>query len=193
MLVQLNVQAFAINAGSCSAALGTIAVFGGTGLLGRECVYQALKANHKVVVLARDPSKMLIPTGAGGADADKPLVDDRLRIITGDVTNQDDVNKVFQSADDITGVIVALGGRTKDVGPTMLTDGTSCIIRAMKTFSPLTKRIAVVTSIGTGDSEKQAPWTFRALMYTVMRKTFADKNNQEQLFTLPTGPGHDLE
>ncbi len=168
-------------------------MFGGTGQLGRECVYQALKSNHNVVVLARDPSKMLVPVGSGGDDADKPMADERLRIIRGDVTNQEDVNRVFQSSDDIAGVIVALGGRTKDVGPTMLTDGTGCIIHAMKKFSNATKRIAVVTSIGTGDSEKQAPWTFKALMYTVMRKTFADKNNQEQLFTLPSGPGHDLE
>lgn len=39
------------------------------------------------------------------------------------------------------------GGKTKDVGPTMLTDGTTNIIKAMKKMSS-TKRVAVVTSIG---------------------------------------------
>lgn len=144
------------------------------------------------MVLARDPSKMLIPEGSGGVNGDKPLVDARLKVITGDVTNQRDVDAVFESADDIEGVIVALGGKTKDVGPTMLTDGTTAIINGMKKKSTA-KRIAVVTSIGTGDSENQAPLMFKALMYTAMRSIFADKNRQEELFTKPTGPGHDLE
>mmetsp|Transcript_11081 Transcript_11081/g.11500 ORF Transcript_11081/g.11500 Transcript_11081/m.11500 type:complete len:162 (-) Transcript_11081:141-626(-) len=73
----------------------------------------------------------------------------------------------------------------------MLTDGTKNIINSMKKFG--VKRVSVVTSIGIGDSEKKAPWSFRLLMATVMRKTKADKNNQEQLFTSPDGPGHDLE
>ena len=155
-------------------------------------LFQALKANRNVVVLARDPAKMLIPEGSGGADADKPLIDPKLKVIQGDVTNQASVNAVFAAADDIDGVIVALGGKTKDVGPTMLTDGTTCIINAMKQKSSA-KRIAVVTSIGTGDSERQAPLMFKALMYTVMKGIFADKNRQEELFTKQTGPGHDLE
>ena len=135
---------------------------------------------------------MLIPTGSGGPNADKPLVDPNLTVIKGDVTDQSAVDNVFKSSDDITGVIVALGGKTKYVGPTMLTDGTKCIINSMKNFCKA-KRIAVVTSIGTGDSEKQAPLAFKALMYTVMRSIFADKNNQEKLFTVPNGPGYDLE
>jgi len=119
------------------------------------------------------------------------------------------VDSVFESDPDISGVIVALGGKTKDVGPTMLTDGTSCIVSAMKNKSTA-KRIAVVTSIGgnllllishviltelhsAGDSENQAPFFFKALMFTVMKGIFEDKNNQEKLFLSPTGPGYDLE
>lgn len=172
--------------------MSTIAVFGGTGQTGKECVYQALKANNRVVVLARDPSKMRIPPGSGGNLADNPLNNKNLFVIKGDVTNQDDVNKVFESHPDISGVVVALGGKTKDVGPSMLTDGTKCIVKAMKTKSKA-KRIAVMTSIGTGDSEKQAPVVFKLLMYTVMRGIFADKNNQEKLFLDVDGAGHDLE
>jgi nucleoside-diphosphate-sugar epimerase len=169
----------------------TIAVFGGSGFLGRECVFQALKRNYNVVVLARNPSKVLIPPGSGGADAEKPFNDPRLKIITGDVTDQASVDKVFESSDDISGVIVALGGKTKLVGPTMLTDGTRCIINSMRAKN--VKRISLITSIGVGDSEKQAPLHFKALMYTVMRSIMADKNNQEKLFTDVNGPGRDLE
>jgi hypothetical protein len=85
----------------------------------------------------------------------------------------------------------ALGGRTKKVGPSMLTDGTTTIINSMRKYG--VKRVAVVTSIGCGDSEKKAPWSFRALMYTVMRKAMRDKNNQEGLFLSPNGIGKELE
>ncbi len=134
---------------------------------------------------------MLVPLGSGGIMADTPLTDPNLTVVKGDVTNQSDVDALFEKDSDICGVVVALGGKTKYVGPTMLTDGTKCIINAMK--KKLQKRIAVITSIGTGDSEKQAPLSFKVLMYTVMRGIFADKNNQEKLFTQPSGPGHDLE
>ena len=40
-----------------------------------------------------------------------------------------------------------VGGKTKDVGPRMLTEGTGNIIQAMKKLSAA-RRIAVVTSIG---------------------------------------------
>jgi hypothetical protein len=84
-----------------------------------------------------------------------------------------------------------LGGRTKAVGPTMLTDGTTNIINSMKRYG--VKRVSLVTSIGCGDSQKKAPWSFWILLNTVMRKTKRDKNNQEKLFTSPEGPGHALE
>jgi hypothetical protein len=85
-----------------------------------------------------------------------------------------------------------LGGRTKDVGPTLLSDGTNCIVKAMKAKSQA-KRIAAITVIGTGDSEKQAPLKFKILMHTVMRGIFADKNRQEKIFLDKNGAGHDLE
>ena len=100
-----------------------------------------------------------------------------------------DVAKVIDG--DVTGVVVSLGGKTKDVGKTMLTDGTLNVINAMKSAN--VQRVAVVTSIGAGDSADQAPLVFRILMSTVMRSIFTDKNNQEQLFLGPGGPGRDLE
>jgi hypothetical protein len=90
-----------------------------------------------------------------------------------------DVEKVFESP--IDGVIVALGGKTSDVGETMLRDGTKNIISAMK--SKGVKRLAVVTSIGAGDSENQAPFFFKVLMWTAMKKIFEDKNAQEEVVT----------
>ena len=60
----------------------------------------------------------------------------------------------------------------------MLTDGTRNIISAMKEKG--VKRLAVITSMGAGDSKDQAPFFFKILMATAMKKIFNDKNNQEQ-------------
>lgn len=155
----------------------TIAVFGASGLTASECVYQALGEGHKVLGLTRNPSNLVVPKGSGGASAEKPLSDPNLTVFAGDVTKKEDVAKVFE-AESIDGVIVALGGKTKDVGKTMLTDGTQNIIDVMKEKD--VKRLAVVTSIGAGDSKKQAPFFFRVLMATAMSAIFEDKNAQEE-------------
>jgi len=163
---------------STQLCMKTIAVFGASGLTASECVYQALKNGHSVVGLTRNPSNLKIPKGSGGEDVDKPLINDNLTMIGGDVTKKEDVMKVFEEGD-IDGVVIALGGKTSDVGPTMLTDGTVNIIDAMK--SKGVKRVSVVTSIGVGDSKDQAPFFFRILMATAMSKIFDDKNDQEDV------------
>jgi len=154
----------------------TIAVFGASGLTSSECVYQALKKGDNVIGLTRNPSNLKIPAGSGGDKAGQSLTDEKLTVIQGDVTNPADVAKVFETGK-IDGVIVGLGGKTSDVGETMLTDGTNNIMNAMKTNG--VKRIAVITSIGAGDSKDQAPFFFKILMATAMKKIFNDKNNQE--------------
>jgi len=131
---------------------------------------------------------MVTPLGSCGKEI--KLSDPKLTVIEGSVTDPVAVSKVFAAAkDDLIGAVIALGGKTKDVGKTMLTDGTRNIIEELKKTPA--KRISVVTSIGAGDSENQAPMMFKALMYTVMKSIFEDKNNQEKLFL--QGPGTDLE
>mmetsp|Transcript_7524 Transcript_7524/g.8602 ORF Transcript_7524/g.8602 Transcript_7524/m.8602 type:complete len:183 (+) Transcript_7524:274-822(+) len=97
-------------------------------------------------------------------------------MIGGSVTDIADVTKVFE-AETIDGVIIGLGGKTSDVGETMLTDGTNVVMNVMKDKG--VKRLAVITSIGAGDSKDQAPFFFKVLMATAMKKIFNDKNNQE--------------
>lgn len=167
----------------------SIAVFGASGGVGSEAVFQALGRGELVQCLVRDASRLLVPPGSGGPSAGSPLTNEDLTVVVGDVTQQQDVDKVFASGD-VTGVVVALGGKTSDVGKTMLQDGTANIINACKANG--VKRISVVTSIGAGDSENQAPFFFKVLMFTVMRSIFEDKNAQENLF-LTGGPGADLE
>ena len=181
--------ALLVNVHALKLQMSSVVVFGGTGKTGSECVFQALNSGKKCIVLARDKNKMTIPMGSGGSSGGKPLTDPNLNVIEGSVTDPSAVEKVFEAADDISGVVVALGGKTKDVGPTMLTDGTRNIVASMKRKG--VKRVAVVTSIGAGDSESQAPLFFKVLMMTVMKGIFKDKNNQEAIFL--DGEGKDLE
>ena len=171
-------EAFTLN-------MKTIAVFGGTGMTGREVVSQALAEGYKVISLSRSGPPVLTPARLG----EKPITDPNLTVLRGSVSSAEDVAKVFATADDISGVVIALGGKTKDVGPTMLSDGTANIVNSMKNAG--VKRVSVVTSIGCGDSENQAPFFFKALMYTVMSGIFKDKNLQEKIFL--GGAGRDLE
>ena len=100
----------------------SVAVFGATGLTGRECTHQLLERGVPVRALCRDPSKLLTPLGSTGKE---DLVEnDQLYKYKGSVTSAADVEKVFEGGD-VEGVIISLGGKTKDVGPTMLTDGAS--------------------------------------------------------------------
>ena len=46
-------------------------------------IKKALKNGNKVIVLARDPSKMLVPEGSGGIAANTLLKDPNLSVLTG--------------------------------------------------------------------------------------------------------------
>jgi len=163
---------------SSSLEMSTIAVIGASGLTAQECIYLALEDGDKVIGLTRNPAKCVIPQGSGGDKAGEKFNNENLTLIGGDVTKKEDVDKIF-AAGKVDGVVIALGGKTKDVGDTMLRDGTGTIINAMKENG--VKRLAVVTSIGAGDSESQAPFFFKMLMYTAMKKIFVDKNAQEEI------------
>merc|ERR1719258_262798 len=117
-----------------------------------------------------------------------PTTNDDIYRTVGSALERADVDDVFEGKN-VTGVVIALGGKTREGGLTLLQDGTSHIIPACIKYG--VKRIAVVSTIGAGDTMDQAPWTFRILMRTMMQKIMDDKNAQEALFL--EGPGADLE
>jgi len=83
---------------SSALSMKTIAVFGASGLTAAECIYQALENGDTVVGLTRNPSKLVIPKGSGGAKAGQPINNPKLTVIAGDVTKPQDVDKVFAAA-----------------------------------------------------------------------------------------------
>lgn len=183
-----------------------VLVVGGAGKTGSEVIYQALKGGNDVVTLVRESnSKIKIPEGSGKVDnvfqdlkqtnfllTDYCLEKEdfgTLTVFNGSVTNNCDVAKCFEE-NDIDSVVVALGGNTRDVGTNMLENGTRNIVNEMNKKS--CKRIAVVTSVGTGDSYEQAPLFFKGLMATIYKDMFIDKNNQENIFD-DGGIGNELD
>merc|ERR1719310_2338025 len=179
----------------CSSPQCTIAVFGASGRTGSEVVLQAMERGEKVSCLVRDRLRLKAPRDNAELGCRKgtmtnftPTMNNNMARTEGSVLNRADVDDVFEGKN-ITGVVVALGGKTREVGLTLLQDGTTHIIAACKKYG--VKRISIISTVGAGDSMDQAPWTFKLLMKTMMQKIMDDKNAQEALFL--DGPGADLE
>lgn len=143
-------------------AVSTIAVFGASGRTGSEVVLQALERGEKVSCLVRDRQRLKAPRdnaelgcSAGSMNNFTPTMNDNMARTEGTVVSRADVDAVFEGKD-VTGVVVALGGKTREVGPTLLLDGTTHIIAACKAYG--VKRISVISTVGAGDSMDQAPW-----------------------------------
>lgn len=91
-----------------------LAVFGGTGRVGRRVIADAMAAGHAVRALVRDPARLAAPNGLG--------------IVTGDVT---DPGAVLATVADADAVISTLGGGPLERPGTVLSDGMRHIVAAM--------------------------------------------------------------
>jgi len=92
----------------------TVAIFGGTGRIGRVVLERALAAGHEVRALVRDPSRL-------------PARSDRLAVVSGDVMDPGAVDATIAG----TSVVLALFGHIKGSPPALQTDGTRNIVEAM--------------------------------------------------------------
>ena len=155
----------------------SLAVFGSQGKTGIHIVNKALSQNKNVVSLVK-PRHTISST-------------EKHTVYKGDVTNSNDVDCVYRN-NYIEGTIICLGGNTNEVGNDMLTKGTTNIINSIKKYNA-SKKIAIVTSIGTGDSFDDPPLFFKILMKTILKDAFIDKNNQEELFLKNDSIGNDLQ
>lgn len=96
----------------------TVAVFGGTGNIGRLVVDQLLAQGHSVTMLVRDPAKVTQPDR------------DRLQMVVGGL---DDAAAIEQTVAGSEAVISALGPTLKrGATGTPLAEGTKTIVEAME-------------------------------------------------------------
>ncbi|MCK9893626.1 NAD(P)-dependent oxidoreductase [Frankia sp. AgB32] len=135
-----------------------LAVFGGTGHIGRHLLEQALLRGDTLTALTRDPSRL-----AGH---------ERLRVVAGDVRDPDIVKQVVAGSD---AVLSALGQRSW--GSTVCTDGMRTILPAMDAHG--VRRLVAVSGYGVADSRHRNLYV--ALARVAIRSLMRDKEGMEEL------------
>ncbi len=137
-----------------------LAIFGATGNTGIELVKQALEKGHQVTAFVRDPSRLSIEHN-------------QLNVVTGDVFDPASVAEVVQGQD---AVVCALG--SSDLKKTTVrATGTANIIQAMKEHG--SKRLLVVTAMGTGESWNTLSLVNKFFYATLLKSSREDHEAQE--------------
>lgn len=127
-----------------------IALFGATGLTGRQFLEQALAAGHEVVALVRNPAKLAL---------NHPL----LHVIPGDVLDAQAVARTVQG----TELVVSVFGHVKGSPEWLQTHGTQNILTAMEQAG--VKRIISLSGGGLPFPEKDKPKFPDLLIRTIMK------------------------
>ncbi len=141
-----------------------ILVFGATGGTGRLVVQQALEKGFDVTAFVRNPEKLKIKNV-------------NLKIVQGDVLQQNSIDKTMQGHD---AVICCIGAPATKAGR-LRSDGTKNIINSMTKFG--VSRFICQTSLGYDDSKIVLDFTsfiFRKVIAPyLLKKTFEDHLLQE--------------
>jgi putative NADH-flavin reductase len=142
-----------------------LAVFGPTGGTGRSVIAQALTVGDKVTVLARNP--------AGLAE-----FGDRITVVTGDVLDQDDVNRTVEGAEV---VISALGIGMHRHATTVYSQGTADIIAAMKAEGIRRLLVVSTSSLEIPSPRRLGEYLLaKVLLHNILAKPYADMALMEQ-------------
>jgi putative NADH-flavin reductase len=140
-----------------------ILIIGATRGIGAQLLEQALEAQHRVTVLARDPDKIT-------------LVDEKLTVLKGDVCNPATVSSAVQGQE---AVCVTIGVPITLHPVTVFSDGIVQVIKAMQQHH--VQRLLCVTGIGAGDSKGHGGFLYdRIFKPLLLRTIYADKDLQEQ-------------
>ncbi|MEC7984811.1 MAG: SDR family oxidoreductase [Myxococcota bacterium] len=137
-----------------------IAIFGGTGGLGRQLIAQAFEAGHTLKVLARTPEKL-------------DFTHDAIQVLKGDGL---DFSMVSQTIASQEAVLCAIGGSGLGDSSTR-TEVTKNILVAMEEHRVRT--LIVCSSLGAGRSKRHLPLIGKLIVGTVLRKAIFDHTVQE--------------
>ena len=138
-----------------------ILVFGATGPTGQQLVKQALTRGHKVTAFARRP---------------EALLDQRLRVVAGDVLRDD--AKIDEAMHGQDAVVSALGRRPSFSSDHLISRGMKAIAAAMERAG--VRRIVLMSAFGVGESARDAPLVPRIMYCVLLRDIFADKLAAEE-------------
>lgn len=149
-----------------------ILLFGATGRTGRQVLKYALDKGYKVTALVRSPEKIIEKSAA-------------LTVIKGLPTDVEDVRKAIANCDRVISALNPISEKEmislkKIQPPRILEKSVQNAIECMRECG--IKKIAVVSSVGIGDTYLLAPWFMRLLgKITNFRISFDDHNEQESL------------
>lgn len=144
--------------------INKILVLGSAGRVGRPLLQQALRAGFAVTALVRDAGRL--------ADVSH----DQLRVVEGDASVVDDLEKAFSERPDA--VLSTLGLFIRSPA-TPMTDITCKLIAAMQKHE--VSRIVVMSSLGVGESRKWGGLVEQFVVRVVLRHVLNDKALQEQV------------
>jgi putative NADH-flavin reductase len=137
-------------------------IFGATGTIGRQVVWQALEQGHTVTAFARDPAKLEIQHP-------------NLKIFQGDVL---DFRSVQQAVQRQEVVLCTIGSGQKRTG-TIRSEGTRNIIRAMEQAG--IRRLICQTTLGAGESWENLNFFWKYIMFGfLLRQVYVDHLKQEE-------------
>ncbi len=145
---------------------GTIAVFGASGKTGREVIASAIRQGVRVKALYRPGSEPATPSRG-------------LEVVTGQLTNPDDVRRALQGTD---GAILVFGPRLsrKVHGDVFCAAATATVIREMKGLG--IRRLVCQTGAMAGGDSPNWSWAVRGFVRRYRRnfpEVDADRDAQE--------------
>jgi putative NADH-flavin reductase len=141
-----------------------VLVFGASGKTGKLIVKKLLKDGFSVIAFVRNPATMA------------SFTQQNLRIVKGDILDYDSVQIAVKECD----IVVSALGNMKLMANTIISDGVSNIIKAMKQYGK--SRLLFMSSLGVGDSKGQLGLIYNLIyLPTFLRNVFKDKERQEKL------------
>jgi putative NADH-flavin reductase len=135
-----------------------ILVLGATGGTGQHVVSQALEQGHDVTVLVRDRARLT-------------NISERLRVLTGNVTNDSEVLGVATVGQDAVISTLGVGGSLKSSG--LITQTAPAIVLAMQASG--VRRIIFTSAYGVGATLSDVPLLPRILMRLLLADLYSDK------------------
>ncbi len=150
-----------------------VIVFGATGKTGVQICDELSSQNIQHSVFVREESSGKVSS-------------ESVRILKGDVLNQENVNAAF-SNESYSDVIISLG--SKSLKGTIRSKGTENIIKAMD-LNKATSKIHIISALGVGDSWSQLKWSAKLLSNLLLKSVMEDHQQQEEFVTNSSYPYH---
>ena len=137
-----------------------VIIFGATGSIGKNLLYQSLAHGHAVTAFVRDPARL-------------DIEHENLRIATGDVLDPASVQQAVAGHD---AVLVSIGAGRHG---TVRSEGTRNIIRAMENTG--VRRLICQSTLGVGESWNNLTAFWKYLMFGfLLRPAYRDHVLQEK-------------